>query len=200
MTAQLSQASGPNARSCPHCEDQAIERQLMRWPKAGVFFPRPPPLPNTLSSLCRASSLGYSRSMHYAVMNSPMGPLTVAATEKGIASIQFGQRSRGCRCRSLGQSENCGTAHGVLPGKKDSLRSPARCPRYPVPKSRLERTAPDSLWRNPVLRRYREGHRKPGAARAVGMANHDNPLQLSSPVTGSSDRTVHSPDMPAVPS
>ena len=29
--------------------------------------------------------------MHYAVMDSPMGPLTVASTERGIASIHFGE-------------------------------------------------------------------------------------------------------------
>ena len=137
---------------------------------------------HTLSSLCRATSLGYSSPMHYAVIDSPMGPLTVASTEKGIASIHFGESlPEGAVSDPAANHETVEQLTRVLPGQENPVRTPARCRGDPISEGSLERTAADSLRGDPFLWRDRKAVGKPGAARAVGMANHDNPIAVVIP-------------------
>jgi methylated-DNA-[protein]-cysteine S-methyltransferase len=120
--------------------------------------------------------------MQYALMNSPMGPVTVASTDKGIASIHFGNS----------------VPTGVIPDPNANRKTieqlseyfEGRRTQFDLPLD-LEGTAfQKAVWSELVRIPYGETRTygdiakavgRPGAARAVGMANHDNPIAVVIP-------------------
>ena len=120
--------------------------------------------------------------MYYAVMNSPMGPLTVTSTEKGIASIQFGNSlPKGVVAEPSRNHETVEQLEEYFQGKRTQFELPLDIEGTPFQKAVWK-----ELQRIPYgeTRSYGEIAKaigRPGAARAVGMANHDNPIAVVIP-------------------
>ena len=120
--------------------------------------------------------------MQYAVMDSPMGPLTVASTEKGIASIQFGNSVPEGVCPDPATNQEIvGQLTEYFEGKRTRFELPLDVEGTP-----FQKAVWNELQRIPYgeTRSYGDIARavgKPGAARAVGMANHENPIAVVIP-------------------
>ena len=119
--------------------------------------------------------------MQYAVIDTPMGPLTVASTEKGIASILFGTHVPEGIAAEPGNRETVEQLTEYFQGKRTRFELP-----LDVEGTTFQRAVWSELLRIPYgeTRSYGEIAKavgKPGAARAVGMANHDNPIAVVIP-------------------
>jgi methylated-DNA-[protein]-cysteine S-methyltransferase len=123
--------------------------------------------------------------MHYAVMNTPIGILTVGTTEKGIASIQFGncapEEAVGSAADECASAETVQQLSEYFEGKRIRFHLPLDVQGTP-----FQKAVWDELLRIPYgeTRSYgeiAEAIGRPGAARAVGMANHDNPIAVVIP-------------------
>jgi methylated-DNA-[protein]-cysteine S-methyltransferase len=120
--------------------------------------------------------------MQYAVMDSPMGPLTVASTEKGIASIHFGNIvPDGAVADSSANHESVEQLTEYFQGKRTRFDL-----QLDVEGTPFQKAVWGELLRIPYgeTRTYGEIAKaigRPGAARAVGMANHDNPIAVVIP-------------------
>jgi methylated-DNA-[protein]-cysteine S-methyltransferase len=120
--------------------------------------------------------------MQYAVMNSPIGPLTVATTDKGLAAVHIGKSvPSGVAADESGKNEVVKQLAEYFAGKRTQFELPLDVEGTPFQKS---------VW-NALLqipygetRSYGEIAKavgKPAAARAVGMANHNNPIAIVIP-------------------
>ena len=120
--------------------------------------------------------------MQYAVMDSPMGPLTVASTEKGIASIHFGNSvPEGVAADPSANRETVEQLAEYFEGKRTHFELSLDLEGTP-----FQKAVWNELQRIPYgeTRSYGDIAKavgKPGAARAVGMANHDNPIAVVIP-------------------
>ena len=120
--------------------------------------------------------------MRYVVMNSPVGPLTVVSTENGLASVHFGRSvPKGVTADESGMSEAVRQLSEYFAGKRTEFDLPLD----------VEGTAfQKSVWKQLLQIPYGETRSygdiaksigKPAAARAVGMANHNNPVAIVIP-------------------
>ena len=120
--------------------------------------------------------------MHYAVMDSPMGPVTVASTGKGIASIHFGHSvPEGVITDSAANHQPVEQLTEYFEGKRTQFDL-----QLDVEGTPFQKAVWGELLRIPYgeTRTYGEIAKaigRPGAARAVGMANHDNPIAVVIP-------------------
>ena len=120
--------------------------------------------------------------MHYAVINTPMGPMTVASTEKGVASIRFGSNvPTGGPTDEAVNREAVQQLSEYFEGKRTAFDFP-----LDFEGTAFQKAVWNELARIPYgeTRSYGDIARaigKPGAARAVGMANHDNPIAVVIP-------------------
>ena len=120
--------------------------------------------------------------MYYAVIDSPMGPLTVAGTDKGIASIRFGNNlPEGAVADQSASRETIDQLMEYFEGKRTHFDLP-----LDVQGTDFQKAVWGELLRIPYgeTRSYSDiatAIGRPGAARAVGMANHDNPLAVVIP-------------------
>ena len=120
--------------------------------------------------------------MHYAVMESPMGPVTIASTEKGIASIHFGNNvPEGAVADSSVNHHTVEQLTEYFQGKRTQFDLELDLEGTP-----FQRAVWSELLRIPYgeTRTYGDIAKaigSPGAARAVGMANHDNPIAVVIP-------------------
>jgi methylated-DNA-[protein]-cysteine S-methyltransferase len=120
--------------------------------------------------------------MEYAVMNSPMGPVTVVSTDKGVASVHFGKSvPSGIKADESGASEAVKQLSEYFAGKRTRFELPLDIEGTPFQKS---------VWKALLQIPYGETRSygdiakalgKPAAARAVGMANHNNPIAIVIP-------------------
>jgi methylated-DNA-[protein]-cysteine S-methyltransferase len=120
--------------------------------------------------------------MRYAEMDSPIGPLTVASTSKGLSAVHFGyavpagalvdQEANRAVIEQL--TEYFSRRRTVFELSLDASGTPFQ----------------EEVWRALLeipygqTRSYGEIAKfigKPGAARAVGMANHENPVAIVIP-------------------
>jgi len=120
--------------------------------------------------------------MRYAVMTTPIGPITVGCTNKGLAAVQFGnqvpregtldEQANRMYTEQLNEYFNGSRVHFDLP--LDLAGTPFQL----------------AVWRELLnipygqTRSYGEIAKtlgKPGAARAVGMANHENRIPIVVP-------------------
>jgi methylated-DNA-[protein]-cysteine S-methyltransferase len=120
--------------------------------------------------------------MRYAVMNTPLGPLTLGATEKGLASIHFGSAvpphavlDERAHCEVIKQLQE------YFDGTRTRFDLALDIDGTP-----FQLAIWNELRKIPYgeTRSYGEIARsigKPGAARAVGMANHENPVAIVIP-------------------
>ena len=121
--------------------------------------------------------------MRYAVMSTPLGPLTLASTPKGLASLHFGKnipRERNRR-RRLQPRYSFDEIEEYFQGERTQFDFPLDFTGTPFQVA---------VWRELLkipygeTRTYGEIARrlgKPGASRAVGMANHENRIAIVIP-------------------
>ena len=120
--------------------------------------------------------------MRYAVMNSPVGPLTLASTDRGLAAVRFGDSAPqdGILDADL-HAEPMQQLMEYFQGERthfdlgiDLAGTSFQC----------------AVWRELLRIPYGETRsygdiakelNKPGASRAVGMANHHNPIAIVVP-------------------
>jgi methylated-DNA-[protein]-cysteine S-methyltransferase len=120
--------------------------------------------------------------MQYAVMNSPMGPLTVVSTEKGLASVHFGKSvPKGVTADESGKNEVVKQLSEYFEGKRTQFDLP-----LDVEGTAFQKSVWNQLLRIPYgeTRSYGDIAKaigKPAASRAVGMANHNNPIAIVIP-------------------
>jgi methylated-DNA-[protein]-cysteine S-methyltransferase len=120
--------------------------------------------------------------MHYAVMDSPMGPVTVASTGKGIASIHFGNSvPDGSVTDPSVNDQTVEQLTEYFEGKRTQFDL-----QLDVEGTPFQKAVWDELLRIPYgeTRTYGDIAKaigRPGAARAVGMANHENPIAVVIP-------------------
>ena len=120
--------------------------------------------------------------MQYAIINTPVGALTVASTEKGVASIRFGASvPAGVSCDDSVNRETVQQLSEYFEGKRTRFDIP-----LDVEGTAFQKAVWSELLRIPYgeTRSYgdiAEAIGRPGAARAVGMANHDNPIAVVIP-------------------
>jgi methylated-DNA-[protein]-cysteine S-methyltransferase len=120
--------------------------------------------------------------VHYAIMDSPLGSLTLASSVQGLASVQFG-----LNMPADGVIDDAANREAIeqlqeyFEGKRTHFDLPLDVQGTPFQVS---------VW-NELLKipygstcSYIDIARslgKPGAARAVGMANHENPIAVVIP-------------------
>jgi O-6-methylguanine DNA methyltransferase len=126
--------------------------------------------------------MSYSSAMRYAVMNTPLGSLTITSTEKGLASVQFGGA-----IPINGVSNPSGNQPYIRQLEEYFAGSRTKFDlSLDVTGTPFQLMVWHELLGIPYgeTRSYGEIARsigKPGAARAVGMANHDNPIAVVIP-------------------
>ena len=120
--------------------------------------------------------------MRYAVIETPFGPLTLASTEKGLAAVHFGNR-----VPPAGVVDN--ESNRIFIQQIDEYFHGQRR-QFDFPLDFSGTPFQVAVWRELLkipfgeTRSYGEIARnlgKPGASRAVGMANHENHLAIVIP-------------------
>jgi|SRR5437867_967773 len=120
--------------------------------------------------------------MRYAVMNTPVGLLTLASTERGLASIHFG--------KSIPQRGVVDAASNRVFVQQIDEYFQALRTQFDLPLDFDGTPFQVAVWQELLripygeTRTYGEIARslgKPGASRAVGMANHHNPIPIVIP-------------------
>ena len=120
--------------------------------------------------------------MRYAVIETPLGTMTVGSTSRGLSSVHFGscvpdggivdEQANRPALSQLGE---------YFEGRRTEFNLPLDMDGTPFQQS---------VWRELLAIPYGETRSygdiarkigKPGAARAVGMANHDNPIAVIVP-------------------
>jgi methylated-DNA-[protein]-cysteine S-methyltransferase len=120
--------------------------------------------------------------MRYAVVSTLLGPLTLASTQKGLASLHFGKRiPQGGIVDVASNHEFIQEIQEYFLGKRTKFDFPLDFSGTPFQVSVWQ-----ELLKIPYgeTRTYGEIARrlgKPGASRAVGMANHDNRIAIVIP-------------------
>jgi methylated-DNA-[protein]-cysteine S-methyltransferase len=115
-------------------------------------------------------------------MTSPMGPLTVAASDKGLVSIKFGDSvPKGAVTDASANQETLAQLKEYFQGERTQFDLP-----LDIEGTAFQKAVWSELLRIPYgeTRCYSDIARaigRPGAARAVGMANHDNPIAVVIP-------------------
>jgi methylated-DNA-[protein]-cysteine S-methyltransferase len=120
--------------------------------------------------------------MRYAIIDTPVGPLTLSYTDRGLCSVRFGTQIPPDGI--LVEQSHCVFAEQLseyFEGTRTEFSLPLDLEGTPFQLA---------VWRALLdipygeTRSYGEIARtigKPGAARAVGMANHDNPIAVVVP-------------------
>jgi methylated-DNA-[protein]-cysteine S-methyltransferase len=120
--------------------------------------------------------------MRYTVINTPLGELTLASTERGLESIHFGN------CVPSGAVQDP-DANRVFVHQIDEYFRGIRT-EFDFPMHLAGTTFQLAVWHELLNIPYGQTRTygdiakrlgKPGAARAVGMANHDNPIPIVVP-------------------
>src|SRR5688572_16060561 len=120
--------------------------------------------------------------MRYALMNTPLGAVTVASSDKGLACVHFG--------RAIPQGGIIDeSANRVFINQLDEYFQGKRT-RFDVPLDLAGTSFQVAVWQELLNIPYGETRSygdiakkvgKPGAARAVGMANHQNAIAIVVP-------------------
>ncbi len=133
---------------------------------------------------------GRGQTIRYVIADSPLGPLLIAATDKGICRLTFGE-DEGALGRRFPNAEirpDDGTIAPWVEGALRAIRAPSEAPEVPVD---VRGTAfQEAVWQE--LRKIPAGETRsyadiaaavgqPGAVRAVGTANGSNPVSVLVP-------------------
>jgi methylated-DNA-[protein]-cysteine S-methyltransferase len=120
--------------------------------------------------------------MHYAVMSTTVGPVTVASTDRGLAAVHFGNSvPDGAVVDNSANREIVKQLSEYFERKRTRFELPLDVEGTPFQKS---------VWSELLRIPYGETRSygdiakalgRPTAARAVGMANHNNPVAIVIP-------------------
>jgi len=122
--------------------------------------------------------------MRYALMNSPLGPLTLKASEKGLSAIHFGSLVPPNAVVDLkAHRENLKQLQEYFDGERTVFDLPIDIQGQGTP---FQLAVWNELQKIPYGETCSYGEiarriGKPGASRAVGMANHENPVAIVIP-------------------
>ena len=133
---------------------------------------------------------GRGETIRYAIADSPLGPMLVAATAKGICRLSFDEDERALAARFHAATiiSDEGTIAELVEGALKAVREPLAMPDLPLD---VAGTAfQEAVWQE--LRRIPPGETrsyaaiaaavgKPGAVRATGSANGANPVAVLIP-------------------
>ena len=133
---------------------------------------------------------GRGETIRYVVTDSPLGPLLVAATPKGICRLTFDEDESALACRFPNATivPDDGTISAWVEGALEAIKHPQSAPDLPID---VRGTAfQEAVWRE--LRRIPLGETRsyadiaravgqPDAVRAVGTANGSNPIAVLVP-------------------
>ncbi len=133
---------------------------------------------------------GRGQTIRYVIADSPLGPLLIAATNKGICRLTFGEDETALH-RRFPHADICADDGMIAPWVEAALtaiRTPAAAPEVPID---VRGTAfQEAVWQE--LRKIPLGQTRsyadiaaavgqPGAVRAVGTANGSNPVSVLVP-------------------
>jgi methylated-DNA-[protein]-cysteine S-methyltransferase len=120
--------------------------------------------------------------MRYAVIDSPLGSLTLASSDKGLAAVRFGDAApHGCTLDSDANAEPIRQINEYFLGQRTC---------FDLSIDPVGTSFQLAVWRELLAIPYGETRsygdiakqlNKPGASRAVGMANHHNPVAIVIP-------------------
>ena len=120
--------------------------------------------------------------MRYAVISTPLGPVTLGSTERGLAALRFGKSiPRGGMVDVHANQMFIKQVEEYFQGRRSSFDFPIDLAGTPFQVA---------VWRELMKIPYGETRTygdiakslgKPRAARAVGMANHQNPIAIVVP-------------------
>ncbi|MDV3257484.1 MAG: methylated-DNA--[protein]-cysteine S-methyltransferase [Sphingomonas sp.] len=133
---------------------------------------------------------GRGETIRFAIVQSPLGPLLVAATSKGICRLTFDEDERALRRRfpNADIRADDGTIAPWVEGALKAIEAPRSAPELPID---VHGTAfQEAVWRE--LRKIPLGETRsyadiaravgdPNATRAVGTANGSNPVAILVP-------------------
>ena len=133
---------------------------------------------------------GRGQTIRYVIADSPLGPLLIAATNKGICRLTFGEDANALHRRfpNADIRADDGTIAPWVEAALTAIRTPAVAPEVPID---VRGTAFQELvWQE--LRKIPLGQTRsyadiaaavgqPGAVRAVGTANGSNPVSVLVP-------------------
>ncbi|MBA3576791.1 MAG: methylated-DNA--[protein]-cysteine S-methyltransferase [Sphingomonas sp.] len=133
---------------------------------------------------------GRGATIRFVIADSPLGPLLIAATEKGICRLTFGEDESALRRRFINAEilPDDGTIAPWVEGALKAIQTPSEASEVPVD---VRGTAfQEAVWRE--LRKIPLGETRsyadiaaavgqPGAVRAVGTANGSNPVSVLVP-------------------
>ena len=133
---------------------------------------------------------GRGETIRYVIADSPLGPLLIAATSKGICRLTFAEDESALRRRfpNADIRADDGTIAAWVEGALKAIHTPDEAPEVPVD---VRGTAfQEAVWRE--LRKIPLGQTRsyadiaaavgqPGAVRAVGTANGSNPVSVLVP-------------------
>jgi|SRR5579884_3484433 len=120
--------------------------------------------------------------MRYAIVDTPFGPVTLASSEKGLCSLEFGKKvPANAAIDNLSNRPYVKQLSEYFAGKRTTFDF-----LLDIHGTAFQMSVWDALQQIPYgqTRSYGEIAQsigKPGAARAVGMANHDNPVAIVIP-------------------
>jgi AraC family transcriptional regulator of adaptative response/methylated-DNA-[protein]-cysteine methyltransferase len=133
---------------------------------------------------------GRGETIRFAIVESPLGPLLIAATAKGICRLTFNE-DEGALNRRFPNADvrpDDGSMAALVEGALAAIQAPASAPELPID---VRGTAfQEAVWNE--LRKIPLGQTrsyadiaaavgKPGAVRAVGTANGSNPVSVLVP-------------------
>jgi len=134
------------------------------------------------SGLQIGKCVGYAGVMKYAEMDTPLGPLTLASSNIGLSSVLFGKRvpadgvidipANGTYIRQLEE---------YFAGKRNEFNVPLDFNGTPFQTAVWQELLKIPYGQTRSYGEIAKALGKPGAARAVGMANHDNPIAVVIP-------------------
>jgi len=133
---------------------------------------------------------GRGQVIRFVVTDSPLGPLLIAATQKGICRLTFNEDESALKRRfpNADVQPDDGTIRPWVEGALQAIRTPSQAPEVPVD---VRGTAfQEAVWQE--LRKIPLGETRsyadiakavgqPGAVRAVGTANGSNPVSVLVP-------------------
>jgi AraC family transcriptional regulator, regulatory protein of adaptative response / methylated-DNA-[protein]-cysteine methyltransferase len=133
---------------------------------------------------------GRGETIRWTTFDSPLGPMLIAATDKGICRLTFdeGEEALLRRFPNASLCRDTGGLSEMVAGVMTAIRAPAQAPDLPID---VRGTAfQEAVWRE--LRKIPLGETRsyadiaaavgvPGAVRAVGTANGSNPVAVIVP-------------------
>ena len=120
--------------------------------------------------------------MRFTVMDSPVGPLTVVSTAKGLSAVRFGSHA------PAGSVIDEVANRAAIEQLREYFQRQRTA--FALPLDIVGTPFQEQVWRALLEIPYGETRSygeiamsigKPGAARAVGMANHENPIAIVIP-------------------